>query len=337
MDRQAYELKAGSIKNLRLTEGETPPPAPGEVTVSVKAIGLNFADIFAIQGLYSATPKGNFVPGLEYSGVIENIGDNVKGFSKGDKIMGVTFFGAYSTLLNIDQRYVSPLPDQWNFEDGASFLVQALTAYYALVNLGNLQNGNTVLIHSAAGGVGIWANRIAKKIGAYTIGSVGSKSKFHLLEKEGYDKYLLRGSDFRQQLEHCLNGKNLNLVMECIGGKIFKESYRKLAPTGRMVVYGSASYSSPSDRPNYPKLIAKYLTRPKIDPQKMIEENKSILGFNLIWLFHEVEMMNDILRKLKELHLGNPVIGHTFPFKDLPQAIRLFQSGKTTGKVVVVV
>jgi len=184
MDRQAYELKAGSIKNLRLTEGETPPPAPGEVTVSVKAIGLNFADIFAIQGLYSATPKGNFIPGLEYSGVIENIGDNVEGFSKGDKIMGVTLFGAYSTRLNIDHRYVSPLPDQWDFEAGASFLVQALTAYYALVNLGNLQNGNTVLIHSAAGGVGIWANRIAKKIGAYTIGSVGSKSKFHLCLKK---------------------------------------------------------------------------------------------------------------------------------------------------------
>jgi len=335
MDRQAYELKAGSIKNLRLTKGEIPPPAPGEVTVSVKAIGLNFADIFAIQGLYSATPKGNFIPGLEYSGVIENIGDEVEGLSKGDKIMGVTLFGAYSSRLNIDHRYISLLPDQWGFEDGASFLVQALTAYYALVNLGNIQNGNTVLIHSAAGGVGIWANRIAKKFGAYTIGSVGSNSKFPLLEKEGYDQFLLRGSDFRLQLDNCLNGKELNLVLECIGGKIFKESYRKLAPTGRMVIYGSASYSSSSDRPNYPKLLAKYLTRPKIDPQKMIEENKSILGFNLIWLFNEVEMMNDILRRLKELQLGNPVIGHTFTFEDLPQAIRLFQSGKTTGKVVV--
>ena len=337
MEIQAYELKAGSIKNLRLTEGEIPPPAPGEVTVSVKAIGLNFADIFAIQGLYSATPKGKFVPGLEYSGVIENIGDNVEGLNRGDKIMGITRFGAYSTRLNIDQRNLIPLPEEWDFDAGASYLVQALTAYYALVNLGNLQRGNTVLIHSAAGGVGIWANRIAKKLGAYTIGSVGSKSKFPLLEKEGYDQYLLRGSDFRQQLDHCLNGKELNLILECIGGKIFKESYRKLAPRGRMVVYGSASYSSPSDKPNYPKLIAKYLSRPKIDPQKMIEENKSILGFNLIWLFHEVEMMNDILKTLKELHLGNPVIGHTFPFKDLPQAIRLFQSGKTTGKVVVVV
>ena len=337
MERQAYELKAGSIKNLRLTEGEILPPAPGEVTVSVKAIGLNFADIFAIQGLYSATPKGKFIPGLEYSGVIENIGDDVEGLNRGDKIMGVTRFGAYSTQLNIDHRNLIPLPEQWDFEAGASYLVQALTAYYALVNLGNLKSGNTVLIHSAAGGVGIWANRIAKKLGAYTIGSVGSKSKFHLLEKEGYDQYLLRGSDFRQQLDHCLNGKELNLVLECIGGMIFKESYRKLAPRGRMVVYGSASYSSQSDRPNYLKLLAKYLSRPKIDPQKMIEENKSILGFNLIWLFNEVEMMNDILRVLKELDLGNPVIGYTFPFKDLPQAIRLFQSGKTTGKVVVVV
>ncbi len=337
MERQAYELKAGSIKNLRLTEGEILPPAPGEVTVSVKAIGLNFADIFAIQGLYSATPKGKFIPGLEYSGVIENIGDDVEGLNRGDKIMGVTRFGAYSTQLNIDHRNLIPLPEQWDFEAGASYLVQALTAYYALVNLGNLKSGNTVLIHSAAGGVGIWANRIAKKLGAYTIGSVGSKSKFHLLEKEGYDQYLLRGSDFRQQLDHCLNGKELNLVLECIGGMIFKESYRKLAPRGRMVVYGSASYSSQSDRPNYLKLLAKYLSRPKIDPQKMIEENKSILGFNLIWLFNEVEMMNDILRVLKELDLGNPVIGYTFPFKDLPQAIRLFQSGKTTGKVVVAI
>jgi NADPH:quinone reductase-like Zn-dependent oxidoreductase len=108
--RKIYQLKAGSINDLQLVEYDLPDPGPGEVQVAVKAIGLNFADVFAIWGLYSATPKGIFTPGLEYAGVIHAVGEGVTQHRPGDRVMGVTRFGAYATHLNIGAEYCIPLP-----------------------------------------------------------------------------------------------------------------------------------------------------------------------------------------------------------------------------------
>ena len=335
MQRQVYQLKAGSRSNIKLMTDELPDPEANEVTIAVKAIGLNFADIFAIWGLYSATPEGVFTPGLEYAGEVIKVGAEVKHIKEGDAVMGVTRFGAYTTHLNIDARYVSPLPSGWSFEEGAAYPVQVLTAYYALFNLGDLQKDQTVLIHSAAGGVGIWANRIAKTMNAYTIGSVGRSAKLDFLKQEGYDQGIVRSKHFKADLEQALSGKPLNLVMECIGGKIFQTGYDLLAPQGRMVVYGSARYASGGSRPNYLRLIWQYLTRPKIDPQKMIELNKAIMGFNLIWLYHQADLMREILQKLENMDIGKAHIGHRFEFDAMNDALALFQSGKTIGKVVV--
>lgn len=336
MQRKVYRLpKAGNIANLKVSEEELESPKADEVQVEVKAIGLNFADIFAILGLYSATPEGSFIPGLEFSGIITKVGDDVTDKQVGDCIMGVTRFGAYASHLNIDNRYVQHLPENWTFEHGASYLVQALTAYYGLFHLGDLKPYQTVLIHSAAGGVGIWANRMAKKFNAYTIGSVGDPDKLDLLRQENYDGTIVRDLNFKGQLEASLRGRELNLIMECIGGKIMKEGYEMLAPMGRMVIYGSARYGSRDDSPNWLRLIWLYLSRPKIDPQKMIELNRGILGFNLIWLYHQTDLMLEIIEKMKQMDLGFPYVGHTYDFENLREAIRYFQSGATTGKVVI--
>lgn len=333
--RKSYRLKAGNIANLKIETSALKPPAKGEVTIKVQSIGFNFADLFAIWGLYKATPKGIFTPGLEYSGEVIALGADVRGLQVGDRIMGVTRFGAYTTHLNIDHRYAIPLPDDWTFQEGAAYLVQLLTAYYGLVYLGNIQQDSTVLIHSAAGGVGIWANRIARQFNAYTIGTVGNPAKLDFLKKEGYAQGIVRGEDFPEKLKEALGGRPLNLVMECIGGKIFKAAYKQLAQMGRMIVYGSARYASPGNRPNYPKMIYQFMTRPKIDPQKMIEENKSIMGFNLIWLYDRVELMHQVLEEVSKLDLGKPHVGHEFAFDELVEAMKLFQTGKTIGKVVV--
>jgi len=335
MERIFYTLKAGSIKNLRIEKGHLDEPAPDEIQVEVKAIGLNFADIFAIWGLYSATPTGQFTPGLEYSGLVLKTGSSVTNFKAGDRIMGVTRFGAYCSHLNVDHRYMIPLPDDWSFDQGAGYLVQVLTAYYALVYLGNLEKDMVVLIHSAAGGVGIWANRIAKLKGAHTIGTVGSESKFQLLQQEGYDQYLVRSKSFGTDLDRCLGDRELNLIMECIGGKILVEGYERLAPQGRMIAYGSARYAHAGARPNYLKLALTYFSRPKIDPQKMIEQNKAVMGFNLIWLYSKVELMHRVLREIRALELGQPLVGHRYPFDELPDALTFFKTGKSTGKIVV--
>lgn len=335
MNRQIYQLKAGSLKNLQLVTEAIPELQTGEVTVAVKAVGLNFADIFAIWGLYAATPEGVFTPGLEYAGVITRIGPGVTGVEVGNRVMGVTRFGAYATHLNIDHRYVVPLPESWNFAEGAAFLVQVLTAYYGLVKLGDLQQNQTVLIHSAAGGVGLMANRIAKRYGAFTIGTIGRPDKQALLQQEGYDRTIVRSKDFKASLEQALDSRPLHLIMECIGGKILQIGYEQMAPMGRMITYGSARYASVGNRPNYLKLFYYYLTRPKIDPQNMTNENKSVMAFNLIFLFHQAELMHEMLQEIEQLQLAKPLVGHRFDFAELKDALLLFQSGKTTGKVVL--
>jgi len=336
MQRKAYRInKTGSTSNLKVVTESLETPKSNEVQVAVKAIGLNFADVFAIHGLYSAAPKDSFVPGLEFSGDIISVGDSVSDFNIGDRIMGVTRFGGYASHLNIDDGHIVKLADDWTYEEGASYLVQGLTAYYALVYLGALQKNQAVLIHSGAGGVGIMANRIAKCYNAYTIGTIGSANKLSILEKEGFDQSIVRGADFEEKLKAALGDRELKLILETIGGKIFKAGYKTLAPQGRMVVVGASQFASPGNKPNYLKLIWMMLTRPKLDPQQMIQENKAVMGFNLIWLYEKVEIMDELLSAMSKLDLGKPFVGQTYTFDQMHDAIKLFQSGKSTGKVVV--
>lgn len=337
MQRKVYRMvKAGSINDLRMLSEPLQDPAEGEVTINVRAIGLNFADIFAIQGLYKAAPKEMFIPGLEFSGEVLSVGRNAGSWKVGDRVMGATRFGGYVTHLNIDHRYVVPLPENWSYEQGAGFIVQGLTAWYALTELGNLKEGMTVLIHSAAGGVGILANRICKTMGAHTIGTVGNPGKVDFLkEHEKYDSIIVRDRNFYHNLITALDGRELKIVMDCIGGKILMEGWKAMAPTGRLIAYGSASFATHSSRPDYIRMIWRYLQRPKIDPLRLPTQNKSLMGFNLIYLYERTDLMLAMLNDLFSLNLSPQHIGHVFAFPDMLKAIKLFQSGKSTGKVVV--
>lgn len=335
MQRKAYRLKAGNINNLKIVTEELPEPGPAEVTVEVKAIGLNFADVSVILGLYSATPKGQFTPGLEISGVVSKIGSEVKNVKPGDRIMAVTRFGGYSTHLNIGAQYAMPLPDDWTFEEGSAYLVQVLTAYYALLPLGNLQAGQTVLIHSAAGGVGILANRLAKRMGATTIGTVGSTAKLDLLRQEGVDFPIVRDEHFFKNLDIILKDRELNLILETNNGKMLMEDFKRLSPMGRSIVYSAADFITHGNRPNLFKVIWKFLRRPLIDPLKLTDGNRGMLGFNLIYLYQKSHLLNQYVEEIKQYNIGKPRVGHLFDFENLPEAVRLLQSGVTTGKVVV--
>jgi NADPH:quinone reductase-like Zn-dependent oxidoreductase len=343
--REAYRVsKAGALTNMRLTSETIPDPAANEVIIEVRSIGLNFADIFAIMGLYSATPKGSFVPGLEYAGVVAAVGNAVSRVAVGQRVMGVVRFGAYTSHVTIDENYVMPLADDWSFEEGAAFLIPAITAYYALVPLGALRRGGAVLIHSAAGGVGIVANRIAKAFNAFTIGTVGSESKVELLKREGYDQVIVRSGntfkDMMQPLRKALTNPDgtkrpLSLVLDSIGGNVLKASYHALAPAGRVVCFGSANMAFQGKKPPYLSLLWKFLQRPKFDPLAMIDKNKAIMGFNLIWLWEDIAELHKTIQAVQDLQLPKPLVGHTFRFDELPKAIETFQSGMTVGKVVV--
>lgn len=332
--RRFYQVsKAGSLKNIILLQSQIPIIKQGQVLVEVKSIGLNYADLFAIMGLYSATPKGPFIPGLEFSGVVVHSED--PRWPRGSRVIGVTRFGGYDTHIVADPQYLIALPEAWSFDEGAAFPVQTLTAYYALVPLGNIKHAQTVLIHSAAGGVGLQAHRIAKKYNAFTIGVVGHQQKFELLKKEGFDGMLTRSGNFREELQQILAGRELNIVLEASGGTYFRHSYRALSPMGRLIAYGSAQFTPSSNRPNYLALGWKYLFRPRIDPLSMIPANKSVMGFNLIWLYERHMLLHELLKEIDALQLPAPYVGHRFSFENLPEALATFKSGTTKGKVVV--
>ncbi len=331
-----YVLQAGNLADMQVQPFDLNDPRPHEVQIAVRAIGLNFADVFAIWGLYGATPKGAFTPGLEYAGVVEKVGSEITHLKPGDRVMGVTRFGAYATHLNIDARYANALPEDWDFATGAAYLVQTLTAYYGMLHLGAMQRGQNVLIHSAVGGVGLQALKIAKAFGCFTIGTVGHAGKVDFALNEGYDRVIVRDKKtFEADLKNALGERPLELVMDSVGGHFFSIPFSILAPMGRVVVYGSARYATPGDRPNKWHMLKHWLTRPKIDPQRMVETNRGVLGFNLIWLYERAGLMDTLLQDLEGLKLLPPHVGHRFTFDKLPDAIRLFQTGKTMGKVVV--
>jgi NADPH:quinone reductase-like Zn-dependent oxidoreductase len=336
MQRKSYRVStAGSFNNLNLVTEELGKPKDNEVTIEVKAIGLNFADVFTIYGLYKAAPKKDFIPGLEFSGVVIDKGKDVKDLQLNDKIMGVVRFGSFTTHLNIDYRYIIRQLGDWTFEEGASFIVQAATAYYALVRLGNIIPNQTVLIHSAAGGVGIYANRIAKKFLAYTIGTVGSADKLELLKVEGYNQAIVRDKNLKQEIISKLNGRELNIVMDAIGGKAQKISFDLMPATGRMVSYGLSLFAPHGSHLNPFSLLGQFLSMPRYNTLKMIESNKSIMGFNLIWLYERVELFKAMLKELDYLMLDKPYVGRVFDFENLKEAVKVFKAGGTMGKVVV--
>lgn len=330
-----YTIRSGSLKYLQLRENTLPAPARGEVQVAVKAVGLNFADVFAIWGLYKAAPKTEFTPGLEYAGEIVATGEGVTQWKPGDRVMGITRFGGYTTGLNIDARYVAPLPEDWDFNTGAAYLVQTLTAYYGLVKLGAMENGQAVLIHSVAGGVGLQALKIAKANDCFVVGTVGHSGKVELARATGCDRVLVRGKHFEQELRDALDGRPLELVFDTVGGRYFSIPFGMLAPMGRHIVVGSSRYASVGNRPNLLNLLRHFITRPKIDPQNLPNQNKGLFGFNLIYLYDRVHLMHQFLQELNGLNLAPPHVGHIFPFEQLREATYLFQSGKTTGKVVL--
>ena len=345
--RNSYRLTAGTRADLIARQEALEGPAAGEIQVAVRAIGLNFADVFSVWGLYSATPKGAFIPGLEFAGDVVALGAGVSTHSIGDKVYGVTRFGAYTTALNIDSRYAFALPQNWSYAEGAAYPVQALTAYYGLQVLGNIRAEHRVLVHSAAGGVGVWAGRIAKHFGARVIGTVGHQDKVAFAKTQGYDEVLVRG-DLRTLADRMALASvagfsesetkqtpGYNIVMEPTGGQVLKDSFSLVLPEGRMIVYGSAHFATNDARPNKLKLLWKFLKRPKLDPQAMIAENKGVLAFNLIWLYEQTDKMVRLLTEINALNLGKPHIGETFNFEDLPAAVAALQSGRTVGKVVV--
>ena len=366
--------RAGSLNRLTRRTEDLAGPAAGEARINVKAIGLNFADIFACLGLYSATPKGSFIPGLEFSGVIESVGPPLPGavepntLQPGDSVVGLTRFGGYASAINVRLPFLRPIRPGWDFAQAAALPAQALTAWYGLVKLGALECGDMVLLQSAAGGVGLNALAMLAATGARIIATVGRESKRQwLVDHRGLarDQIIVRdrttfAADLDRALDlmaradrlrqgygesakasataeaHALHGaRGFDLVFDAVAGPFFRPAYDRLRPEGRLVVYGAANFMTQGARANYVSLALRYLRRPRIDPLQMVSDNRSVMGFNLIWLWDRVEKLAKGFEALDTLITDPPLVSRRFAFADAHAAMRHLQSGESIGKVVV--
>jgi len=339
--------RAGDLGRLELVEDALPSPAPGEVQVAVGAVGLNFADALALLGLYSATPKGAFTPGLEAAGVVVAVGPPVASrpvYAVGDRVIVLTRFGGYATHLNSDTRYVYRTPAGYSDAEAAAYAVQSLTAWYGLERLGAVKAGDTVLVQSAAGGVGLQALAMIERRGAQAIAVVGSDTKADFIAAHtGLERHAIvvrRRTGFDAALDGALAAvgrTGFDCVFDAVLGPFFQPAFARLAPEGRYVLYGAAEFTPRGRRRNWIRLAWQWWRRPRLDPLAMISDNRGLLAFNLIWLWESVDRLPEGYAALGALDLPPPHVGQRYRFEDARLALDELQAGHTIGKSVLIV
>ncbi len=337
--KAAVVTKFGPPDVLKVQEWPDQFPGKGEVKIRVKAIGLNFADIMARLGLYPGVPKPPFIPGIEVCGIITRLGEGVRKWRRGDRVIAATQFGGYAEYAIVKQDRIFPLPRRMNFDEGASFSVTYLSAYHGLVTLGHLQRGDKLLIHAAAGGVGSAAIQIAKHLGAEIYATASTSEKLEFARNQGANHLInYRTNDFEKAIRNSTNGYGVDVVFDSIGGAVFKKGWRLLAPMGRYVLYG---FSGITGKRTYNKLKAlrEVLATPILLPHTLLSRNVSLSCFNLNFLTEKSGYLRNILRLVLDWQANGivkPVIGTRFPFDRIAEAQAFVQSRKSVGKIVIV-
>jgi NADPH:quinone reductase-like Zn-dependent oxidoreductase len=334
----------GPPEALQVEERPDPPVGPGEVRIAVKAAGINFADTLARIGLYPDAPKVPCVVGYEVAGEIESVGEGVDSHQVGDRVMAGTRFNGQAELLTVPSDQALPLPKKLSFEEGAAFPVNYGTAYAALVIMGGLKEGERLLIHAAAGGVGTAATQVARGIGAKIFGTA-SASKHDAIREQGVEHAIdYRNLDFEQEVLRITGGDGLDLIMDALGPTSFRKDYRLLRPGGRLIMYGLSEVQSGSGKRDIPTALRSLArmplaTMPWWKSLGMMNENKGVFGLNMLAWWDREGSLDRVTEPLIDgLDKGDlkPVVAEAFPFDRAPDAHRFIEERRNIGKVVLV-
>jgi NADPH:quinone reductase-like Zn-dependent oxidoreductase len=323
-------------------EVSDPQPKPGEVVIRVKTVGINFADLLQRMGLYPGTPKPPFVPGLEIAGVVEKVAEGGKqsdgpSLKPGDAVAAFTQFNAYAQWVSVPARNAYRLPAGMPFDDAAAIPVNYLTAYHSIFTMGNLQPGDRILIHGAAGGVGIAAVQLAKARGLVIFGTAGP-AKQEYLRKIGVDHAIdYSKSDFVEVVRK-FAADGIEMVMDPIGGKSFARSAKCLGPTGRLVVYGFSAAAGADGKKSLVRGAMALVQTPRFHPLKMMSQNMAVIGVNLGRLQSRGALVRAEMDELFRMYGAGkikPLVGKTFPLADAATAHRYIHDRKNVGKVIL--
>jgi NADPH:quinone reductase-like Zn-dependent oxidoreductase len=320
--RAVVITESGEPDVLQVREWPEPELGPGQVRVDVAAAGVNFADVMARIGLYPDAPEPPCVVGYEVAGTVAELGAGVDGVEVGQRVFSGTRFGGYAERVVIPASHAVPLPEGMSFEQATAIPVNYATAWAGLIRYGNLWPGERVLIHAAAGGVGIAATHIAKVQGAEIWGTA-SASKHDAIRSFGVDHAV----DYRRDgWDEGL--PQFDVVLDGVGGSNFKRSYDLLRPGGRLVAIGSAG------------VVSGDVKMPRFRIMDQMFESKSIVGVNVLRLWDNWDSQEmPWVEPLSELLEGGslkPVVARTFPFEHAPDAHRMLVERRNVGKVVLV-
>jgi synaptic vesicle membrane protein VAT-1 len=341
--RAVVQTGTGGPEVLQVQERPDPPVGPGEVRIAVRAAGINFADTMARVGLYPDAPKPPCVMGYEVAGEIESVGDGVTGLKPGDRVVAGTRFGGQAEMVSVPEGQVLPLADRLSFEQGAAIPVNYSTAYCGLVVMGGLKEGERVLIHAAAGGVGTAAVQIARILGAEVFGTA-SASKHDAIRELGVSHPIdYRSQDFEHEVTRITGGEGIDLAFDAQGPRSFRKDYRLLRPGGRLVMYGLSEASTGQGR-SIPRLIGSIAQMPTATfpwwkSLGMMNENKGVFGLNMLAWWDEEGSIERITGPLiDQIEEGGlePIVAESFPFDRAGEAHQFIAERRNIGKVVLV-
>jgi NADPH:quinone reductase-like Zn-dependent oxidoreductase len=336
--------RPGGHRRLKFKEFPLPTPKSNEVLIETSAAGINFADIFIRLGLYKSAKEfvgWPITPGFEFSGKVLKCGQNVSDLAEGASVFGVTRFGAYSSHLCVprDQVFLIRENSRFNSDQWAAFPTVFLTAYYGLFHSIVLRPEMKILVHSAAGGVGGALLQLGNIAGCRMIGVVGSSHKVNTALEYGASVVIDKSKEnlWAKAGDICPDG--FDVVFDGNGPATLKQSYNCLAPSGKLVTYGFHSMlSKRGGFRNYFKLAYEYFRIPRWSPLNMTIANKSLIAFNLSYLFHRLdileESMRDLVQWVEEGKIKPPVL-QNFPLEKVADAHRALESGTTVGKLIL--
>jgi NADPH:quinone reductase-like Zn-dependent oxidoreductase len=334
--RAVVMTKHGGPGVLQVQERPDPALGAGEVRIEVAAAGVNFADVQARVGFYPDAPKPPCVVGYEVAGTILELGsgasDPARPLSPGQRVMASTKFGGYASQVVVPAGNIVALPDALSFEQGAAIPVNYATAWAALVGYGNVQRGERVLIHAAAGGVGIAATQIAKRLGAEIYGTA-SPAKHERIRELGVE----------HPIDYTRDGWEtglppFDLVMDALGGHSHRRSYELLRPGGRLVAFGVSGVVS-GERRSLVAGLRTLVRTPRFNLIKQMTISKTVIGLNMLSLWKDRETLGPWIEPLRELLADGtiqPVVAGAFSFEEAGEGHRMITERRNVGKVVLV-
>lgn len=336
--RQIWISRAGPPEVLHVREAPDPQAGPGQIRIRVRASGINFADLMGRLGIYPDAPPIPYVPGYEVSGVVDQAGAGVTRCKVGDLALALTHFGGYSDTVVVPEERAFPMPAGMSFEAGAALPLTYLTAHHMLFQIGPLRDGSRVLIHSAAGGLGVAAVQLAHARRC-TIFGAASPSKHAFLRELGVQHPLDSRGDVAAQVRAILGPRaGLDVVLDPVGGRSWEQGYRLLAPLGRLVAFGFSGAIGGTRR-NAVRAAVQFFKSPRFSPLRLMNDNRTVSGVNLAHLLDRMDVMGPQMAEVLRLYQAGriaPHVNRTFRFDEAAAAHHYLHDRRAMGKVLLV-